>query len=674
VRRLRWSAPVLAIGLSAVALALAVAGPAVASCPNEAFRTGASARLPDCRAYEQVSPPDKNGSDALQNSAMASAQGDRLAWASQGSFAGSTSAQSVNSNAYLSTRGDGSWLTEGITERHGPLYAAAGVFAYTEDLGKAAVRQYVEADEPLAPEDPEGFNYYIRDNATRTYQFVATPLPAGEGQGFAGASADFGQMVFDSSAPLTPDSPCDYDRSCVYEWDRGALRLVSVLPDGKPTTGGTGATSWFFSNLDGVLSEDGRRVFFSASETAGSLFFRDLYVREDAARTLLISTSERTLAGGEEGTGARFLGAERERGDRVLFSTSDSLVDEDPDALADIYLYDFRRPVGERLTLLTEDRDPEPPDQAAALGVVARSRNLEWVLFAADNQITPDGPEAAGPKLYLWEDLPSGSTVTYLGPLSADDDRLWQPALKDNNQFGDKPARVSPNGRYIAFRASGGLTGFDNQGRAEIYLYDTAAHDLRCVSCVADAFPADGYIGFDATPDSLAPVLNHQLRNLADSGRLFFETVRGLLAGDSNGKIDVYEYEGGALRLISQGTSSSNARFLDADMSGGDVFFTTREPLVASDRGDDVDVYDARVGGGYPGPPPAPPACQEDDCQGPPAPAPAVATPESAMYRGPSNPKHRKKHPRRKHRKKHRHQKKHEKGQGRAAPKLEGAR
>jgi hypothetical protein len=65
------------------------------ACPNQAFRIGFSAALPDCRALEMVSPVDKKGgdianllnllnfSDALNQSSVG---GERFAYSSYRSF------------------------------------------------------------------------------------------------------------------------------------------------------------------------------------------------------------------------------------------------------------------------------------------------------------------------------------------------------------------------------------------------------------------------------------------------------------------------------------------------------------------------------------------------------------------------------------------------------------
>ena len=72
------------------------------------------------------------------------------------------------------------------------------------------------------------------------------------------------------------------------------------------------------------------------------------------------------------------------------------------------------------------------------------------------------------------------------------------------------------------------------------------------------------------------------------------------------GSCNSEEQEGGCVYLVSSGTSADPSFYLDNDESGENVFFTTRAGLVKGDTDESYDVYDARVGGGFPEP--APPA------------------------------------------------------------------
>ncbi|HEX8688834.1 MAG TPA: hypothetical protein VF729_01165, partial [Solirubrobacterales bacterium] len=137
-----------------------------------------------------------------------------------------------------------------------------------------------------------------------------------------------------------------------------------------------------------------------------------------------------------------------------------------------------------------------------------------------------------------------------------------------------------------------------------------------------------------------------------DGGRLFFNSYEGLVPNDTNGATDVYQWEapgsgsctkesyayqaanGGCIHLISSGESPADSEFRNASADGRDVYFITESSLLPQDPGL-IDLYDARVGGGF-SQPTERAACEGEACQGSPPP-PLDPTPASTSYRGPGN-------------------------------------
>jgi hypothetical protein len=241
-----------------------------------------------------------------------------------------------------------------------------------------------------------------------------------------------------------------------------------------------------------------------------------------------------------------------------------------------------------------------------------------------------------------------------------------------------KTSRVSASGRFLLFRSTRPITGFANDGRPELYRYDSVTGRLDCVSCNTLAGRTTGQGGELGTvaPSGQAVYGNLHLPGVLskDGERVFFQTDEALLPSDTNGHVDVYAWEAGRLSLISSGQAQTDSYFSDATPSGDDVFFATRQQLVAQDTDQNIDIYDARAEGGIAAqnPVPPPPPCSGDSCRtGVTAPPPA-SSPASAGVMGPGNPKAAKpkpkKHKKQKH-KKHKSKKQKHKKKSKASKK-----
>jgi NHL repeat len=661
--------------------------PPKANCPNQAFRGGASAHLADCRAYEMVSPVDKNGGDikaftrahAPRYSTgldQSSTDGEKLAYSSATAFGDALSAPWTSQ--YIASRKAGQeWSTHAISppresksiSNDGNVKFEGEYKAFSADLCSAWLQH--DTGPSLAPDAVSGFlNLYRRsDCGAEGYEALTTVEPPTapassyrtELQGFA---ADGSESFFIAPDKLTEDAVSGVEQ--LYVASGGQLRYVCVLPDGSPSgkfcSAGTvrGVLSDGRENtVARAVSEDGARVYWSSSSKAGEA--GSLYLRENPAQ------EQSALENGDEctepqkactvavsaGPAARFWTASTD-GATAIFSEGGTLYEFDAEE-------DLATPIAEGL-----------------VGVAGASEDASRVYFVSTKALD-EGAEEGEPNLYL-HDAGEGTT-TFIATLSSDDaiaSPFIRPASPNPMQ---RASRVSPDGSELAFTSDAGkLTGYDNTDvsstgscgekgahcDSEVYLYTAKTDNLACISCnPSGARPKgrnieiDGESQGDFWAAAQVPIWEDQLyapRALSDDGsRLFFVSFEALIPRDTNGVQDVYEWEqagseeecrqagadlyvqsaGGCLSLISSGESPTGSEFADASPNGRDVFFRTASSLLPQDPGL-IDIYDAREEGGLPLPPSPAPPCEGEACQSPPAP-PNDPTPSSSTFQGAGN-------------------------------------
>jgi hypothetical protein len=487
---------------------------------------------------------------------------------------------------------------------------------------------------------------------------------------FAGASADFRHLIFESRIALlegaTPGVPN------LYESVDGVLRLAGVLPDtacGSPpciaprSVAGQGQTFAGGSFTPRVISADGSRIVFTDTSSTGDNT-GVLYERVDGSSTLQVNASERTdCADNDPCTGAPEpdpAGAQpatyqtaSSDGTRVFFLTPEQLTDDDTDSAADAYMWDANRPDGSHLVLLSVDH--ELTDTAGKVdGVIGTGTSGDDTYFIAGDQLVADAPllSGTGHGIYAWHNGPTPQLV-YVGELvlGAELD-IDQDVL---NRWGgvnrDPSSRVSPDGQHLLFASHSGEgllsahggTDYDQAGHSELYVYDAGSDRLACASCHPDgsAATADTFLSV-RTGTGAASTTWHLSHPLSDDGRqVFFSTTDALVSDDTNGKSDAYEFDAqtGQVHLISSGHDPDDSYFMDADADGSDAFFLTRQQLVGWDTDANFDLYDARVGGGFPDPPVTPPVCAGEACQGAPGATPSAPPAGSLLFSGPGNVK-----------------------------------
>jgi DNA-binding beta-propeller fold protein YncE len=513
------------------------------SCPaNEALRTGPSAHLPDCRAYELVTPPRKNGA-LIGNVTFVGIQpdvasdGSRVIAGSIQCFAGATSCQAQHGDGvgspYAFTRTSNGWLPTALAPSAAE-FPLATPWGYNADSGAALFSMSTL---------PQGEDDFYKREADSSFVDVGPVTPPELGaQGPIGGkvrgieqvhTAGFSHFAWETEARWPFDQSTGGAQFNAYEYAGvgNAQPLLVGVSGGQGSTDlisicGTNLGSDITQARPGTMSEDGRTVYFTALTEGGGTGVRcpsgsgtnagtpvpanAIYARIDGERsdahTVAISNPSPSECGGGEAAaekacreaagkpaGAEFFGASAD-GSKAFFASTQQLTD-------------------------AASEDSHSGDNASRI--------------AAGCELTT-GPN--GCNLYLYDsNQPAGH---HLIAISAGDTSGLGPEVQGVMAF-------SPDGSHIYFVARGVLAANQDENGE---LAEPAADNLYVYK--RDATHPAGHTAFIATlPGSDREEWDSrpgQPANVTPDGRFLVFTSHGQLTPDAtsrSGAAQVYRYD-----------------------------------------------------------------------------------------------------------------------------------
>jgi hypothetical protein len=610
------------------------------ACPNASLRqqTG-SAYLPDCRAYELVSPGRAGGAALLSEGPSSPLATSRFAFAAQFNIIPGTGRPPNGGfypftapDLYVAHRTNTGWVTryvglsgeEALAQSGKPASNGASkldqVLA-SGDLGELLTWKMTAPPNSAITEAasfaPYAWSYdgsYLGRLPTNFAEVPEAGKKPLEG-GFLGdirPSDDFTHYVFSAVRTAFAPAGTANQPGSVYDDDlaTGSVQVVSETPSGAdipldplssepPTQYG----SVQFLRIPAV-STDGSHILISSKAANGV----HLYMRVDDAVTYEVS-----LGRDGQNHGVQFAGMSAD-GSEVFFTTAVALSADDHDSSIDLYRWSENdgAPTLARISVGAEGAIGDTDEcnagwiEACGVEVVPTSGNASsshdtavgadggYVYFYSPEQLAPGARGVSGQRnLYLWH----ANSVRFVATIEPN-------PIEHIN--------VSNDGSHMGLITQSQLTAYDNAKHAEMYVFDAASGALHCVSCRPDGEPPSADV--QGAQNGIF---------MTDDGRAFFSTTEALVPRDANGIVDVYEYVQGRAQLIGSGAGSESESYdqhpglIGVSANGANAFFFTTQTLVPQDEnGFFFKVYDARTGGGIPHPEPAAPCAAADECHG----------------------------------------------------------